>query len=126
MIWIVASADRDRDLVDLRNRLAIERNRLAEMRQQVKTLKERGIRDRLNAADLADLVADQAESCAALLEGMAVGEARDRRLKLAQREREIAAVERRNAARLRQAGAGPMHLERPPPLNDDAESPRHH
>lgn len=93
---VVAPADEDGHLVELRNRLAIERERLAWLRQQVeqatsraKTLQELCIRDRLKAADQADLVADTAESFAAYLEAKAVDDAGDPRLKVAQREREI-------------------------------------
>ena len=124
----MAPAHEDGQLVQLRNRLATERERLAELRPRVeqatsraKALNERSMRDRLKAADQADLVADTAESFAAYLEAKAGGGAGDPRLKVAQREREIAALERRNAAKLRQAGAGPLQLERPPPLHDNAE-----
>lgn len=126
----MASADEDGHLVELASRLAAERARLAEMRQRVerasgraRDLQERGIRQRLKAADQADLVADTAEWFAAYLEAKALGDPRDPRLKVAQREREIAALERRNAARLRETGAGPLHLERPPPLHDNPEVP---
>lgn len=124
----MAPADEDGHLVELRKRLASEQERLAWLRQQVeqatgraKTLKERVIRDRLRAAVQAERVADTAESFAAYLEARAGGDAGDPRLKVAQREREIAALERRNAAKLRQAGAGPVQLERPPPLHDNAD-----
>ncbi len=118
----MAPADEDEHLVELRNRLAIEQERLAWLRQQVeqatgraKSLQERVIGDRLRAAVQAERVADTAESFAAYLEDRAVGGAGDPRLKVAHREREIAALERRNAATRRQAGAGPLQLERPPP-----------
>ncbi len=124
----MAPADEDGHLVELRNRLASERERLARLQQRVeqarsgaKTLQERCIRDRLKAADQADLVADTAESFAAYLQARAGGNAGDRRLKVAQREREIAALERRNAVKLRQAGAGPLQLERLPAIHDTAE-----
>ncbi len=123
----MAPTDEEGRLIELREHLAGEQARLAELRQRVEqatsrasTLKERMVRDRLIAADQAELVADQAESFAAQLEAVAVGPSKDHRLKLAQREREIAAVERRNAAKLRQAGAGPLQLESPPPLHDNA------
>ncbi len=125
---IMAPFGEDGRLAELENRLTTERNRLAEMRQRVeqaasraKTLQERSIRDRLKAADQADLVVDTAESFATYLEARAVGDAGERRLKVAQREREIAAVERRNAAKLRQAGAGPLHLERLPAIHHTAD-----
>lgn len=120
--------DEERHLVELRNHLTTELNRLAELRKQLepaanqaRILTNRSIRNRLKIADLAERVAEQAETFAAHLEARAVGDARDRRLKLAQRERAIAALERRNVARLRAAGAGPLRLESPPSLQDDSE-----
>lgn len=61
-----------------------------------------------------------AEAFADHLEAAAAGRAGDPRLKLAEREREIAALERRNAAKLRDEGVGPLHLETPPPLHDQS------
>ena len=117
----MASADEGEHPAQLPKRLDSERQRLAELRQRVQAatthatnLKARMKRDRLNAAAQAEVVADQAEAFAAHLEATTAGQSRERNPKMAEREREIAALERRNAAKLRAAGAGPLHLETPP------------
>lgn len=122
-------ADDEAHLVELRDHLGREQQRLVELGRRAEAataraeiLRARIISDRLSAADQAELLADQAEAFAAHLEAGAVGPARNHRLKLAQREREIAAVERRNAARLREAGVRPLRLEFLPPLDDDRRS----
>lgn len=96
--------------------------RLRELRSRAKGLREQVARDRLAAAENAQLVADHAEAFAEYLEGTPLDDdRRDQRLQMAHRERLIAAVERRNDLRLRQAGTGPLELERLPPLHDDTE-----
>jgi hypothetical protein len=65
-----------------------------------------GTRLARRAAELADELASVAETFAATLERAAPRGDMDRRLKIAQVEREIARVERRNAARFRTAGTG--------------------
>ncbi len=80
---------------------------------QAEALKRRLVSERLEAAAQAERVADQADAFADYLERRAVGPERDRRLEMAERERMTAALERRNAARLRAAGPGPVHLESP-------------
>ena len=120
-------AGKDHDFLEWRHRLDIEQQRLAELRQRVadatarsESLKAQMIRERLNAAAQAEVIADQAEAFAANLEAGAVGEARNERIKMAEKERQIAAIERRNAAKLRKGGTGPLHLETPPPFRDEA------
>lgn len=118
------------DKVEAGGRLDREPERLAELRKRledatsrVEKLKRQIVSGRLNAAEQAERTANQADAFAAHLEASAEGQAREHRLRIASREREVAALERRNAARLREAGAGPLHLERPPSLRDDAEAP---
>lgn len=122
----MATSDQDGHLAELRRHLASEQQRLVELRkraeeakQRAATLKARMIRNRLDTAAQAEVVADQAEAFAAQLEAEAGGRGDGRRLRLAEREREIAAIECRNAARLRQDGSGPLGLEAPPRLDDE-------
>ena len=70
---------------------------------------------RRHAADIAESMAEQAEAFAAYLEEQAGKGDADRRLRTAEVEREIAAIERRNAARLR-GDDWPVELERLPKL----------
>lgn len=132
MIHSVAAADRKAHLNELRDRLHSEQQRLAELRRRAEQatnladdLGEKIVRDRLDAARQADRVADLAETIADRLEAEAAADAggpdTDRRLARAAREREIAAIERRNAARLREAGAGPLHLESLNPTGSDPD-----
>lgn len=115
-------------LTELRRRLDMEKKRLAELRQQVErtttranALKAQMIRDRLTTAMQAEGVADQAEAFAEHLVSTATSQAGDDRLRLAERERHIAAIERRNAAKLREARAEALELESVPPLDDEAD-----
>jgi hypothetical protein len=80
----------------------------------------RMLRIRAAAAERAEKMADEAEAYAAYLERSAVREGTDQRLLLARRERDIAAVERRNALKLRQAGTRPIRLEGLPRLTSEA------
>lgn len=69
------------------------------------------------SAELADEFASVAETYASILERAALRCDSERRLRTARAEREIARVERRNAARLRAARTyGPIGLEHLPPL----------
>jgi DNA repair exonuclease SbcCD ATPase subunit len=119
---------------DIRERLADEREKLVDGRERLiearesmieaRTSQNRGVAEglvqvRLTAAERAERIADQAESYAAYLEGTADRGDREQRLKLAGRERDIAAVERRNAARLRDLGTTPLRLESLPRFSDD-------
>jgi hypothetical protein len=78
----------------------------------------------LKGAQLAEQVADAADTFASILEETALRGDRTRRLRLAATERQIAEIERRNAARLRNfdGGHGPVTLERVPGLPDDRTS----
>jgi hypothetical protein len=69
---------------------------------------------RLHAADLTEQLAEQAERFAVYLEESATQGDADRRLRVAQREREFSDVARRNAAKLRNSGAGPVDLDHLP------------
>src|SRR3954468_3882059 len=71
---------------------------------------------RAHAADLAETIARQADSFASYLEESAQRGDSQRRLEIATVEREIAEIERRNAAKLRSQGSEPMDLERLPSL----------
>jgi hypothetical protein len=107
--------DRERQL-DERELSVEERNRVVADRTGGGDPESRTIRIRMAAAERAEKLADAAEAYAAYLESRAFREGRDKRLALAKRERDIAAVERRNALRLRAAGAGPLRLEGLPRL----------
>ncbi len=116
---------------ELRTKMAAERQRLAALRARaeqtsvdVRSLKRRIRRDRMEAAVQAERVAEQADAFADYLERRAAGPGRERRLGMAERERTIAALERRNAARLRAAGTGPVHLESPLHLRPDPAEAR--
>src|SRR5947209_462430 len=69
---------------------------------------------RTHAADLAESIARQADSFASYLEESAQRGDAERRLGIATVEREIAEIERRNAAKLRSQGSEPMQLEHLP------------
>ena len=77
---------------------------------------------RRHAAAIAESMAEQAEAFAAYLEEQAGKGDADRRLRTAEVEREIAAIERRNAARLR-GDDWPVELERLPKLPVGESSP---
>lgn len=132
MIHSVDSADRNPHLDELRDRPHGEQQRLAELRRRAEQaanraddLGEQIIRDRLDAARQADRVADLAESVADRLEAEVSAQAdrpdTDRRRARAAREREIAAIERRNAVRLREGGTAPLHLESLNPAGPDPD-----
>lgn len=115
-------------LAKFRTRLAAEQERMAELRARaeqsaahLETLKRRIIEDRLEAAVQAERVAEQADAFADYLERRPAGPGRERRLEMAEKERMTAALERRNAARLRAAGTGPVHLESPVSLDPDPD-----
>jgi len=61
-------------------------------------------------------MADDAEQLATYLEAAASRGDAVRRLRIAAVEREIARIQRRNAARIRRAGSGPVQLEPLPRL----------
>ena len=71
---------------------------------------------RTRAAELAETIARQADSFASYLEESAPRGDTERRLGIASVEREIAEIERRNAAKLRSHGSEPLHLEHLPSL----------
>jgi hypothetical protein len=71
---------------------------------------------RAQLADIADKVADEADVFAAILEQASSRGDAERRLGLAEREREISRIERRNADRLRRPGPGRLQLEPLPGL----------
>jgi hypothetical protein len=69
-------------------------------------------------------MAEDADGLAATLEAAARrGHDAERRLKIAAVEREIARIQRRNAARLRRAGGGPVELEGLPRLVAEPAEP---
>jgi hypothetical protein len=68
------------------------------------------------AAEFAERMADDADALADILEVAAARGNADRRLEVATVEREIARIQRRNAARLREAGEGRVELEQLPSL----------
>jgi sulfite oxidase len=109
-------ADERERLMDERERLVDQRDRLVAGRTTARDLQSRMISIRIAAAERAEKMAAEAEAYAAYLEKNTVAEDADKRLLLAQRERDIAAVERRNALRLREAGTGPLQLEGLPRL----------
>lgn len=78
---------------------------------------------RARAANIADRLAAVAESFASLLDKSALRGDADRRHRIAAGEREIATIERRNAARLREAGSSPLRLEHLPSLHGGAAGP---
>jgi hypothetical protein len=88
-------------------RLADLRKRSVEARAQAEEIKRRSLDCRLATAEQA---ADRAEAYAAYLENSATGQDRGRRIRMARQEREIAAMERRKAERLRERAR--IHLER--------------
>src|SRR5262245_24534143 len=71
---------------------------------------------RTQMAAAAEIVANEADAFAGLLERAAERGDATRRLGLAAVEREISRIERRNAARLRLPGDQPLRLERLPPF----------
>jgi len=73
---------------------------------------------RVQMAAAADKVADEADTFAAILESAAIRGDSVRRLAMAEREREIAAVERRNATQLRDRLVGSPKLEPLPQLHE--------
>jgi hypothetical protein len=102
--------------MDERERLLDQRDRLVAERTTGRNLQSRMIRLRIEAADRADKMAAEAEAYAAYLESSALPDDADNRFLLVQRERDIAAVERRNAVKLRQAGSAAVRLEGLPRL----------
>lgn len=74
--------------------------------------------DELHAmfAELAEQMADDADTFAAYLEAAARRGDAERRLRIAAAEREIAGIQRRNAAKLRQARGVSIELEHLPKL----------
>lgn len=79
-------------------------------------LHEEGERLRASTADVADALAFGAEAIAATFEDSTAVEGRERRAGIAAAEREVAAVLRRNAARLRRPAGEGTHLEPLPHL----------
>jgi hypothetical protein len=71
---------------------------------------------RAQMAVAADRVAQHADAFAGVLEKAALRGDTARRLSLAAVEREISRIERRNAAKLRRSGTGPLQLEHLPPI----------
>jgi hypothetical protein len=125
-----AEADRRERRADERERLMRERERLVDQRERLvaertigRDLQIRMISIRMAAAERAEKMADQAEAYAAYLEDSALVVDTDKRLTLAKRERDIAAVERRNALKLRKAGTGPLRLEALPRLATETAEP---
>lgn len=74
---------------------------------------------RREAAEFAEWMAQQAETFADYLEKVAADQDSERRLKMAAFEREVAAIARRNSARLRGTDTGPLGLEHLPRLPID-------
>ena len=125
-----AEADRRERQADVRERLIDERELLVERRDRLvlertigRNLQSRMIGIRTTAAERVEQMADQADAYAAYLESNALSDETDKRLTLAERERDLAAVERRNALKLRQAGTGPLQLEGLPRLAAEAAEP---
>lgn len=127
----------DRDLVaDERERIADEREVMADTREAEadererkemaahpsaeereavsRALEERGEELRLQAAEIAERMASEAEAFADYLESRAARGDERRRLVIAETEREIAKIGRRNAARLRESAGLHDHLEHLP------------
>jgi hypothetical protein len=122
-----AQADRREHQVDERERVIDERERLVDERERLvvertigRDLRSRMMRIRMASAERAEKMADAAESYAVYLESSAIGGDTDQRLALAKRERDLAATERRNARKLREAGTGPIRLEGLPRLGTGA------
>jgi hypothetical protein len=125
-----AEADRRERRADERERLIDERELLVDRRDRLlveraigRDLQSRMIGIRTTAAERVEQMADQADAYAAYLESNALSDETDKRLTLAERERDLAAVERRNALKLRQAGTGPLQLEGLPRLAAEAAEP---
>jgi hypothetical protein len=78
---------------------------------------------RVRLAESASVVADEADILATMLEEAAGRGDAKRRLRLAAIGREIAGVERRNAARLLGSGDGPLRLEHMPDWGTSAPAP---
>ena len=74
-------------------------------------LKQRLDELRLQLAAEAEAMADEADHLAAILEEAAGRGDEERRLTLAEVERRVAGIERRNAAKLRSSDKAPMDLE---------------
>jgi hypothetical protein len=114
---------------DERDRMAARRDRPADLPETLdREWAKRRENMRAALADQATRTAELADSFAALLERNAVHGDAERRLTMAAAEREIARIHRRNAARLRRAGAGLIqpeleHLPRIPLFEWPAESP---
>ena len=133
--------------------VAVERERVADTRESEADERERILASRMaprpdtadeaeqnleapraRAADIAEWMADEAEAYATYLEGSPTRGDLGRRMRIAETEREIARVERRNAARLREPGARYRRLEHLPrlgggqgedaPLEEDDDSAR--
>jgi hypothetical protein len=143
------SADEREAAADERDRVADDRERLAEVKQPVteehevlardgelllgegnavrESVHERMVSVRIAAAERAEALAEQAEFYALYLKGSADRGDREDRLKIAAWECEVAAVERRNAAKLRDLGTEQFALEgvpkRPAPDEGSPESP---
>lgn len=69
-------------------------------------------------AAIAEQTADLADELASYLEGAAQRGDEERRLSIARTERQIAALQRRNASKLRQTRRATVDLEHPPSLKD--------
>ncbi len=146
------AVERER-VADTRESEADERERVADIRESEADERERILASRMaprpdtadeaeqnleapraRAADIAEWMADEAEAYATYLEGSPTRGDLGRRMRIAETEREIARVERRNAARLREPGARYRRLEHLPrlgggqgedaPLEEDDDSAR--
>lgn len=103
--WRVGHRDGDR------------RHRMDEHFARQRALYRDGEKLRADSAALAEQLADTAEVVATIFEELAAGRGdAERRLKLAQTEREVASIARRNAARLREPHMGSLGLEHIPDL----------
>ncbi len=148
-----SEADERERVADTRESEADERERVADIRESEADERERILASRMaprpdtadeaeqnleapraRAADIAEWMADEAEAYATYLEGSPTRGDLGRRMRIAETEREIARVERRNAARLREPGARYRRLEHLPrlgggqgedaPLEEDDDSAR--
>lgn len=134
---------RDR-AADERERIADERDEIADTRERIADIRERAtdrresdvdqreadsdelslraqiVAFRREAAERADWIAEQAEKFATYFENAAGRGDTERRQRLAEIEREIAGIERRNAAKLRGPDDWPLDLEHLPrfPVDD--------
>jgi hypothetical protein len=127
-------ADERERIADERDRIADERDAEADERERImhRDARARSVQQdladvRIEAARVADWMADQADAFAAYLEEHAGGRAgEERKLAFAESEREIATVLRRNADNLRSA-RGALRLERiprlPSPWQPTAQTP---